>query len=201
MRGFTGPDLAGRCPRCVMRLGLCYCGELAPVECRTEVLILRHAKEAFRTTNTARVAEIALSRCRVIGWEGRESELPPLEDAWLLFPGDGPSTPPGPPPERLVVLDGSWRQARRIFLRCPALHALPRLSLAPPAVAAPRLRASPAPSAMSTLEAIARALEGLDGAEVGRALDRAHAIATERVLASRGLGGKGLAALQAASGE
>jgi DTW domain-containing protein YfiP len=196
MRGYTGPDLAGRCPRCVMRLGLCYCGELAPVAAHTEVLILRHAKEAFRTTNTARVAEIALARCRVIDWEGRESELPPLDGAWLLFPGSGPARPAGPPPERLVVLDGSWRQARRIFLRCTALHGLPRLSLAPPAVAAPRLRASPAPAAMSTLEAIARALESLDGADVGAALDRAHAMATERVLASRGLGGKGLAELQ-----
>ncbi len=169
-----------------MRSELCICGDLVPVAEHTEVLVLRHAKEGFRTTNTARVAEMALARCRVLEWTGRDVELPPLDGAWLLFPGDGPSTPAGPPPSRLVVLDGSWRQARRIFLRCPALHGLPRLSLAPPRVAAPRLRASPAPEAMSTLEAIARALELLDGPAVGEALDRAHALATKRVLASRG---------------
>ena len=187
MRGYTGPDLAGRCPRCVMRDHLCLCGELERIDARTEVLILRHVKEGFRTTNTARVAALALARCTVIEWTGREAELPLLDGTWLLFPGSGPSTPPGPPPEKLVVLDGSWRQARRIFLRCPALHRLPRLSLPEPAVAAPRLRAAPAPSAMSTLEAIARALEALDGPEIGAALDRAHALATRRVLASRGM--------------
>lgn len=187
MRGYTGPDLAGRCPRCVMRDHLCLCGDLERIDARTEVVILRHVKEAFRTTNTARIAALALERCRVIEWTGREAGLPPLDGAWLLFPADGPSTPPGPPPRTLVVLDGSWRQARRIFLRCPALHRLPRLSLPAPAVAAPRLRVSPAPAAMSTLEAIARALEALDGPHVGAALDRAHALVTQRVLASRGL--------------
>ncbi|WP_373048334.1 tRNA-uridine aminocarboxypropyltransferase [Vulgatibacter sp.] len=194
MRGFSGPDLAGRCPRCVMRSELCLCGDLSPVADHTEVLILRHEKEGWRTTNTARVAELALSRCQVVEWGGREMQLPDLAGSWLLFPGTGPSIPAGPRPERLVVLDGSWRQARRIFLRCPALHALPRLSLPAPAVAAPRLRAAPDPAAMSTLEAIARALEILDGATVAAALDRAHALSTERVLTSRGLWPRGSAA-------
>jgi DTW domain-containing protein YfiP len=170
-----------------MRDHLCLCNDVEHVADHTEVLVLRHAKEGFRTTNTARIAALALARCRVIEWTGRDAELPPLDGAWLLFPGDGPSRPAGPPPSRLVVLDGSWRQARRILLRCPALHRLPRLSLATPHVAAPRLRASPAPEAMSTLEAIARALETLDGSEVGAALDRVHALASRRVLAARGL--------------
>jgi DTW domain-containing protein YfiP len=170
-----------------MRRELCICGDLVPVAEHTEVIVLRHEKEAYRTTNTARYAELALSHCRVIEWTGRDSELPSLAGAWLVFPGQGPSTPAGPPPKRLVVLDGSWRQARRIFLRCTALHTLPRLSLAAPAIPAQRLRASPSPEAMSTLEAIARALELIDGPRVGEALDRAHALATQRVLASRGL--------------
>lgn len=188
MRGSTGPGLEGRCSRCVMRTELCLCADLPRLETRTELLVLRHVKEAFRTTNTARFAELAMPRCTVLPWAGRNEPIPSLDGAWLLYPEEAPSTPTGPPPTKLVVLDGSWRQARRIFLHVPALHRLPRLSLPPPAIPAPRLRESPGPQAMSTLEAIARAMELLEGPEAGAALDRVHALATERILASRGLG-------------
>jgi DTW domain-containing protein YfiP len=151
--------------------------------------VVRHASERNRSTNSARWAALALG-CDILdyGAPGDAADLGHLAtpDTCVLFPGPTP-LPPGPPPARVVVLDGSWSQARRMIQRVPALRALPRLSIpeAPP-VAGPRLRRPPHASGMSTIEAMARALAALGEPEHAEALERVHALARERVWRLRG---------------
>ncbi|MFL5353096.1 tRNA-uridine aminocarboxypropyltransferase [Archangium sp.] len=190
MRSRTPADLAGRCPGCYLPTALCLCAEVPRLETRTHFLVIRHSKEASKSTNTARLAGLALTHCRILtyGAPGQPFEPSVLEapGTWLLFPDAQPPPPGTPPPERVVVLDGNWAQARRMYHRLPALSRLPGLALPPPPPDARRLRRSPHPHAMSTVEAIAAALSLLEGEHVARPLHALHELMIDRVMAARG---------------
>lgn len=157
---------------------------------RTRFVVLQHAHEVKKQSNTARMAALALRSCevRLFGAEGVALQADDLSEpgTWLLFPSDGPAAPPPKPCSvaRLVVLDGSWSQARRMLQRIAQLRGLPRLSLTPAAGRA-SLRTAP-PGGMSTLEAIARAVELLEGPSLAAPLDRLHGAMVQRVVRSRG---------------
>jgi DTW domain-containing protein YfiP len=70
--------------------------------------------------------------------------------------------PDGPPP-RPVVLDATWRKSRKMLALNPALHALPRLSLAAPPPSQYLIRKAHKPGQLSTLEAVCHALAQLEG--------------------------------------
>ena len=168
------------CQRCLFQR--CLCAEVPTIATRTRVVIVRHHREQHRSSNTGRLAHLALPNSEIIDYGGRcVAELPALEGAWLLFPGGG-SGMPVEPPKQLVVLDATWSQARRMFLKIAALRGLPILQLAPGPMAAARLRKAPGPGMVSTIEAIARALEQLEG--TGSALDTLFQVAVQRAAAT-----------------
>ncbi len=190
MRSRTPADLAGRCPRCYLPTRLCLCAQVPRLDTRTEFLVIRHNKEKEKSTNTARLAALALRRCQVLtyGAPGQPFDASVLEgpDTWLLFPDTQPPAPEAPPPRRLIVLDGSWGQARRMVQRLPILRRLPGLVLPPPRPNTRRLRRPPNPEGMSTLEAMAGAVALLEGEELAQQLYTLHELMIDRVLESRG---------------
>lgn len=66
-------------------------------------------------------------------------------------------------PITLIAIDGTWSQARQLLTRNPALAALPRVAFTPGAPSAYRIRRQPAEHCVSTIEALARALDVLEG--------------------------------------
>jgi DTW domain-containing protein len=139
------------------------------------VLILQHPRERHVPINTARLARQSLPDAilrRGVDFAedpfvadavaGRDGGPP----AYLLFPGpnavdlaherpDGPIT--------LIVLDGTWWQAKKLLRRNPALATLPQLKLAPAAPSRYRIRKEPHIHCVATIEAIALALRALEG--------------------------------------
>ena len=183
-----GTKVDDRCPRCMMRPEVCLC-PLPRVENRTPLVIVRHRLEAFRPTNTARLAalmlaDVALYEFGRLGARGTDAPLRE-PDTWLLFPDGRPLSPGGPRPRRLLVLDGTWPQARRMAHKLEAVRGLPRLSLPPPPPSPDRLRVEPHREGMATLEAIARALEILDGPQVSAPLLDVYRRQVAGVLATR----------------
>ncbi len=181
------PDLSQRCPSCFFRPEDCLCPAcLPPVATRTRFLVLRHVSERLRPTNTARWAALSLSSARLVDYGARGALLDerPLAEpgTCVLWPGGGPLAEP---PRQVVVVDASWSQARRMLQRIPALRALPRFSLPGPPPGSLRLREPPVRGGMSTIEAMARALERLGEPEPARKLDRVHALSVERGLRLR----------------
>ena len=90
---------------------------------------------------------------------------------------------PRPSRETLVVLDATWAQARRMLQRIPELQTLPRVSL--PGGLAERLRQPTVKGGMSTIEALAAALDLLGDVAAARALDPTWRLAVERGLSLR----------------
>lgn len=85
----------------------------------------------------------------------------------LLFPGPGAQDPAQLPPgtvKTLVVIDGTWAQARKVYKHNPGLHALPRLGITPTAPGNYRIRREPTAECLATIEALAQALGVLEEA-------------------------------------
>jgi DTW domain-containing protein YfiP len=172
----------------MLRLEICVCRVLPRVEARTKIVLIRHLTEERLTSNTGRFAALSLPNSELWRYGGGEAfDVTRLDEpgAALLY-CSGPPRELGFLPTRLLVLDGSFRQARRMYTRVPALRALPELTLPAPKVTPTRLRKSPLPAGMSTLEAIAAALSLLEGAELGAPLWALHAELVRRADRMRG---------------
>ena len=174
----------GRCARCLHRQEWCLCPDIPRLETRTRIVIVREHRERFRSSNTGRLAHLALTTSALcdVGGPGRLVLGPgePDPDAWLLFPEGPPRTEaPTPPPSTIIVLDASWPGARRMRQRLPGLQGRRMLALAPIA-AASRMRKAPDASRVSTIEAIAAVLRPLGEPDAADALDRLFEVAVER---------------------
>ncbi|MBV8503015.1 MAG: DTW domain-containing protein [Paucibacter sp.] len=157
------------CPRC--ERAACLCALLPPIalEHETELLLLQHPQERLQAKGTAPLLRLGLAHCRVE--VGEVFELPPDGRVNVLLypgpgPGPGPAAQPLPAPARvrLIVLDGTWRQSRKLMLSNPWLAAMPRMGL--DGVESSRyaaLRRAHKAGQLSTLEAAVLALERLEG--------------------------------------
>jgi DTW domain-containing protein YfiP len=172
-----------KCPRCLLQQRVCLCSEVPTIATRTRVVIVRHHLERFRSSNSGRLANLALSNSEIVehGGSGGPADLRALDGAWLLFPeGEPRRVAPEPPPRQLIVLDATWSQARRMYRKLGALRGLPILRLPDEPMPQARLRESPGPGRVSTIEAIARALRLLEGDAPAAALERLFEVAVRR---------------------
>jgi DTW domain-containing protein len=90
----------------------------------------------------------------------------PARPAVLLYPGDGAidvASHPPPGPVTLVVVDGTWWQARKVIRENPELAALPRYTFTPPTPSEYRIRREPEAACVSTIEALVHVLGVLEG--------------------------------------
>jgi DTW domain-containing protein YfiP len=192
--GPRGQIPAGRCPRCAFPLeGGCLCPFIPRLEVGVRILVVRHASERPRLTNSGRWAAAALVGATVHDHALEDSRSDAdlqaaigAGPAWLLYPTGAGGRPPGPAPRTIVVPDATWSQARRMVQRLAPLQTLPRLALPPPPTTL-RLREPPRPGGMSTLEAVAGALELLGDAPAAAALRRLHDAAVEKTLRLKGM--------------
>lgn len=193
VRSLTAKGQPGRCPRCWILESFCICSSLPVVATRTEVVVVRHERESFKSTGTARIAALAMPRLRLLTY-GENSEPARSELAaevgvgtHLLFPTEEHAPWDGTVVTRLVVLDGTWRQVRRMYARLPPLHPAPKLALPEKATRVLRLRDSKFEAGRSTLEAIAEAIALLEGDAMAAPLHALHAAYVERVFRARGV--------------
>jgi len=179
------------CPRCRKPTALCVCAALTPVESPFFTLILQHPQEEGHVLGTAWLAHIQLARSRLaigLSWPNLAAALgaPAAPRRWaVLYPGARPAgaaTPvalldrhgtPLPSADAagalaaldgLILLDGSWSQAKALWWRNPWLLKTRRVALAPPAPSLyGGLRREPRADSLSTIEAAALALGILEG--------------------------------------
>jgi DTW domain-containing protein len=140
---------------------------------RTRVVFLQHPRETRVAIGTARMAHLCLPASSLHVGEhfaahpdlAREISDPD-RPAVLLFPApDAPDILQDPPagPVTLVVVDGTWSQAKKMVNRSPQLAALPRYAFRPPRASEYRIRREPREDFVSTIEALAHVLGVLEG--------------------------------------
>ena len=161
---------------------LCVCASISPIQTRTQVLILQHPQEPDVELGTAKIAQLSLPNSRLViglSWPnlkkalGREAN--PKE--WLvLYLGSAKVKSQGGKQlvcvdrkgsqkedsaqilrgiKGLIVLDGTWSQAKTIWWRNAWLTKLQRAVLSPthPSLYG-KLRREPRRESLSTIETI-----------------------------------------------
>jgi DTW domain-containing protein YfiP len=157
-----------RCLRCRRAASVCYCAYVTPIASRTRVVFLQHPKERRVAIGTARLAHLALPNSELhigLAFADHPVSARLATDAALLFPGDGAVDPTALPvgsPRSLIVLDGTWSQARKLLTFTPALATLPRIALAPTRPSRYTIRREPAAHCLSTVEAVVETLGRLE---------------------------------------
>jgi DTW domain-containing protein YfiP len=161
------------CPRCRRPERECYCAAIVPQRTRTKVVLLQHPRERDVPIGTARMASLCLPDAELhIGASFAGSPVlarllsDPERPAALLYPGEGAidlSTHPPPGPITLVVVDGTWSQAKKIVKTTPELAALPRYSFVPARPSEYQIRKEPQDDYVSTIESLVYVLGALEG--------------------------------------
>jgi DTW domain-containing protein YfiP len=187
-----------RCPLCQMRSELCICSLIPRLELSTRLVLIMHSLEKKSTTNTGRIAHLALPNSELRIWGRHLSPMDTLgltsstHATLLLYPSDNAQLLTAEflatlkKPVRLIVPDGTWRQASKMARRIPELAGLPRIKLPPRPASQYGLRQRPNEGSMATLEAIACALGVIEGTVVQTQLETVLSVMVRRTLASRG---------------
>jgi DTW domain-containing protein YfiP len=164
------------CDTCRRPRSVCVCDRIVTYATKTRILVLQHPQEQDVLLGTAQLLAASVPSTRVavgLSWRSLAHALG-VEQAearrWaVLFPdrearGNEVTSRKGAvldPTglEGVVVLDGTWSQAKTLYFRNPWLRKLPRMSLAPkePSIYG-RLRAEPRRECVSTLESAAASL-------------------------------------------
>lgn len=181
-----------RCPECLMAQGYCLCGHKQPVvqdESRAvHFCLLMHKEESYKPSNTGRLIEHILPQYSHRFYWSRTEPDPafieliqnPQYQPYIIFPGDrggyddrvvthadqGTSKIP-----LFIILDGSWRQAGRMFRLSEYLQSIAVLPLTTQRHSEYRLRKAPDEFHLCTVEVAIELLNQHGQAEAGTALD------------------------------
>lgn len=187
----AAPAPLERCATCGKPTRLCVCAELKPIQTRLQMLILQHPQEQDVDLGTARLITGQLPNAKLkvgLSWPNLAKVLGRVTDPrrWAVL-YLGPASASGfqrgsltvvdkkaqalPDQEAavaglegIVVLDGTWSQAKTLWWRNPWLLKLRRLIVIPDRPSAyGNLRREPRKESLSTLESTAFALSRLEG--------------------------------------
>lgn len=164
------------CPHCSKTINACYCHKITKFNNLSKIIILQHPSETKHALNTARIAALSFKNCEIITGEdftlhNRLNSILQANDCYLLFPSDAAQTVSAFKEKQitLIVLDGSWKKAKKIFYLSKNLHSLPKLQLPSGLKSRYRLRKQPTSGFLSTIEAITYSLNTIEGKDYSKA--------------------------------
>jgi len=164
------------CEKCRRPQRVCWCAYLPekPIKIRGKVIVLQHPGEEKRNLKTAPMLLNGLeSGCCVI-YYGKKfptrkheglAELLSEPNTFVLFPGvksrclkQVVQSYSAGEQYNLVLIDGTWSQAKSIYFHSPFLHDLPQVSLPEPGPSLYVVRTQPSEHCVSTVESAAMAI-------------------------------------------
>lgn len=161
------PTKRPMCARCMRPQRVCVCAQLPHLRTQnTHVVLLQHPRESHTGIGTAKLAHLSLPGSLLkagldfsadVQVQGQVNKAP----AYVLFPGPEAiaiADLPTDKPITLIVVDGTWWQAKKLIKLNPWLEQLPRVSFQPTAPSDYRIRRQPAAHCVSTIEALAEVL-------------------------------------------
>jgi len=153
------------CSQCGKARKACICESIIALDSQVELIILQHPTEEQRPMGTARILSLSLENCRLfVGEDFRNhSELngllaQPDVEHFVLYPNDVSRcvTKVSIRPykkARVILLDGTWKKAFKMWQVNTQLHPLPCLHLPENLKGNYRIRKAPSDNALSTVEA------------------------------------------------
>jgi DTW domain-containing protein len=192
VEGAASAEVVADCPRCQKPLPLCICDSVTPLQSRLALLILQHPQEQDRALGTARLTALHFANAVVkvgLSWPSLAKALGrPVADPsrWaVLYLGSAKAVELDPGKEvvalnrkggvaenqrailqsieGVVLLDGTWSQAKALWWRNPWMLKCQRVILGPKRPSAyGELRREPRRDGLSTLEAAGLLIAALE---------------------------------------
>lgn len=161
------------CTECDFLKSRCLCDTLKSVSNKIHLIILQHPTEIKHPLNTVRIMKKSFDEITVMNGEDFTNDLrlntllcDPKNTVALLYPKDDShllgSSPETPTPTHLILIDGTWRKAKKIYMLSRNLHTLSSIRLAPVETSEYKIRKAPSTDSLSTLEAAVSALDILE---------------------------------------
>jgi DTW domain-containing protein len=190
--GAAAAEAIPDCPRCGKPLPLCICDSITPIETRVALLILQHPQEQDRALGTARLTALHFKNAVLkigLSWPSLSKALGrPVPDPqrWaVLYLGSAKASELDTDRdiiainrkgevegnqrailsgiEGIVLLDGTWSQAKALWWRNAWMLKCQRVILNPAKPSAyGKLRREPRHDGLSTIEAAGMLLAGLE---------------------------------------
>jgi len=202
-----------RCSGCLMAQDFCIC-DLRPenVPCRAQIWLLMHPEEIYKPTNTGRLLADCLPDTQVFYWYRTEPNAQLLTllqndqyQPFIIFPDDmedyahrvvqfdqvmthqnNKSDNSNKIPV-FIILDGTWRQARRMFRKSPYLADLPVLPLKTDRLTRYALRKPASEQHLCTVEVGIELLKQAGEIQAAEAVEGYFDVFNRRYAESRGL--------------
>ncbi|MGB3600114.1 MAG: tRNA-uridine aminocarboxypropyltransferase [Marinomonas sp.] len=165
------------CNRCHFLTAQCVCHLLpAPQQVGLRIIVLQDPKEAKHAKNTVALLTLVLPQVECIGMD--DVRLPERLQAldltkWrVLYPAEQAqpiealTSDVAATIEGIILIDATWRKAKRFYLSQPFLHSIPSVHFASPPAPNYEIRKSPNACALSTLEACCYAVEKIAAEEM-----------------------------------
>lgn len=163
------------CPDCEFLKSRCLCDTLKIIPNNVHVIILQHPTETKHPLNTVRIMKKSFKEISVIVGEDFTADLKlntilcdSKNHCALLYPDekaislDSKNTNIEAAITHLILIDGTWRKAKKIYMLSKNLHAITTFKLEPMEQSDYRIRKAPSEDSLSTLEASVLALNILE---------------------------------------
>lgn len=193
--------LLKRCEHCQLALYVCACDLRVELNSQLDFVLLLHRNEILKPTNTGRIiADILPENTFCFCWSRTEpaAELlnllaDPNRQCVILYPEQSTKSRvvhtdfsfESNQKTTVIVLDGTWKQARRMMTLSPWLANIPVLSLELDLNGQYGLRKPLIDGQLATAEAAACVLAQHDEMQVAQAVSDTFAVFTQHYLASR----------------
>ncbi|WP_394129958.1 tRNA-uridine aminocarboxypropyltransferase [Shewanella maritima] len=193
-----------RCPLCLLGVQFCTCEHRKQLQTDISFMLIMYDDEVLKPTNSGRLIADLIPDTSAYLWSRTEPNQQMLEQLadpqyqpFLIFPEQykqpdqqvvSQIAKSGLIQDRkplFVVLDGSWRQAIKMFRKSDYLHQLPVLSISPDALATYALRQGSHDFQLGTAEVAALCLAAIEEPENGIALQRWFELFIESSLLGR----------------
>ncbi|MBQ4832577.1 DTW domain-containing protein [Pseudoalteromonas sp. MMG010] len=158
------------CQHCEFAINTCICHAITAIKNPVHVIVLQHPSETKVTKNTAKLLNLSLSHCEIVIGENSNDfnavlNNLPTANTVLLYPNENSKNIDNsvtleklPTITHLIVIDGTWKKAYKIFqlttqlqrFTCISFNTIPKNQY--------RIRKAPRIDSLSTLEAVAHSL-------------------------------------------
>ncbi|XP_072938003.1 tRNA-uridine aminocarboxypropyltransferase 2 [Epargyreus clarus] len=171
------PSKRKLCDKCKRPAVVCWCSALPSerITPRSNIILLQHPAEEKRCLRTAPMLQLGLAENKCLIFKGKRFPLTRHENlenilrqpnTILLYPSKASinieELDSKEPSYNIVLIDGTWPQAKAIYASSPILHTIKQVKLVCRNISNYIIRTQPTEGCLSTLETAAEALSQLE---------------------------------------